>query len=163
MPLLQKKRAPPIKRSALRKKGREIELLFGAELGLKLVQEIMQGLHRRRVSGLLALHRGDDHLVAKSQLFHIAVRVGLEALGEEVVENLFLDVLRVGFLIRDPTSELVRIGGRVLAEFDNGLARFLNGHPIGVHGLDDIVVVIDPTRNLAMRAEVGRGEEGEAS
>ena len=46
-------------------------LLFGSEVLLKGVKEVVQFLDVRRVSGLLAFHRHDDDLVAKSQLFRI--------------------------------------------------------------------------------------------
>lgn len=50
----------------------------------------------------------------------------------------------------------------ILLELDNGLGCLLDGHPIGVHGFDDVVVVKDATRNLAMGAQVGGSGKSEA-
>lgn len=122
---------------------------------LEGMHEVMQLGDVCGVSGLLALHRGDDDLVAELQFGHIGclVRLGfceLEALSEEVIENFFLNRLCVGLLVGDPTGQLVGIFGRVLGEFDDLLGSFLDCLKVRVHGLDDIVIIIDAAGDLAV-------------
>lgn len=69
----------------------------------------------------------------------------------------------MGFFVRDPTGELVSVFRGVLAEFDNSSGGFADGDPVGVHGFDDVVVIIDATRNLAVGTQVWSGEESEGS
>lgn len=116
---------------------------------------------------MLALHGGDDDFVAKLEFFEVGLFAGfvfgqLEALGEEVVEDLFLEGLRVGFLVVDPAGELVGVGGGIFGEFDDLFGGFVDGDPVGVHGLDDVVVIVDAARDLAVCAEFGRSEKSES-
>lgn len=116
---------------------------------------------------LLALHGGHDDAVAKGQLLDVFGRFGidgggLESLGQEVIEHLVLNGLSVGLLVINPAGELVRILARVLLELDDGLGGLFNRDPIGVHGLDDVVIVIDTTGHLTVRAHLRSGKESEA-
>ena len=115
----------------------------------------MQFFNVGGVGGLLALHCSNDDLVAELQLGHIGGLVGLsfgelQALGEEVVENLLLDCLSVGFFVGDPTGQLVGVFGWVLGKFDDLLRGFFDCFEVGVHGLDDIVVIVNAAGDLAV-------------
>jgi len=151
----------PVWRPALPGRG----LFLGAEGFFEVVHEVVEGVDGGGVGGLLALHGGDDDVVAELELFEVGVLVGvvgLEALGEEVVEDFVLHGLGVGFLVDDPTGELVGVCGGVFGEFGDLLGGFLDRFPVGVHGVDDVVVVVDAAGDLAVGIGAGgEGEEGE--
>lgn len=122
------------------------------------------------LSRLLALHGCDDDLVASGQLFEVSVLVsfhftGFEALCEKVISDCFLDRLRVRFLIAHPTSKLMCVfccGFWSSRELDDLFGGFLNGDPVGVHFTEDIVVIVNPARDLAVSRNLSweKGEEG---
>ena len=135
-------------------------LFFGTEFVFELVEVVVKFFDGNEIGGLLALHGSDDDVVAKYELLNIfgsfgVDRGGLETLGQEVVQNLVLNSLRVRLLVVDPASELVGVLGRVLLELNDGLGRLFNRYPIGVYGVDDVVIVIDATRDLAVSPNIG--------
>ena len=118
----------------------------------------MEGSNGLGIGGLFALHGGDDDFMAGGKLLKISVLVGLcftwlEALGEEVVGDGFLDRLGVLLLIDDPTSELVRICGRIFGKFDDLLGCFFDGDEVGVHLSEDVVIVVDTAGYLAVSGD----------
>ena len=129
----------------------------------------MKNFDSFRGSRLLALHCGDDDLVAGGELLEVSFFIGLhfaglEALGEEVVGDRFLDRLSVRLLVVDPTNELMCVFGCRFwssGEFDDFFRGFLDGDPVGVHLTEDIVVIVNPARDLAVSGNLGwkKGEE----
>jgi hypothetical protein len=141
-------------------------LLFGAEVLLEIVKEVVESFDVCRVGGLLALHGRDDNFVAKSEFCEVGFFVcffGLEALGKEVIQDGFLDSLGVRLLVHDPTSQLVGVFGGVFGELDDLHGSFFDGLEVGVHFFDDIVVSVDPARNLTVGRDGGRSEEGDGA
>ena len=75
-------------------------LLFGAEMFLEIVHQVVKLGHVRCVGRLFTLHGGNDDLMAELEFGHVFcfVRVGFrefETLGEEVIEGFVLDRLGV--------------------------------------------------------------------
>ncbi len=126
--------------------------LFRAKFVFEVVEKLVKSFYGFGAWRLFAFHCRDDDVVAESEFFNIAFGVGFETLGEEVVENFFLNGLGVGFFVVDPAGELVSILGRIGTEFGDGFGCLFDGDPIGVHGLNDVVVIIDSTRNLTVSA-----------
>lgn len=144
-------------------------LFFLTEEVLEVVHEVVESVDGLCVGTLFALHGGDDDFVAEGEFFEVGVLVGViefEALGEEVVEDFVLYGLGVGLLVVDPASELVDILGRILGEFDDLGGGLLDGFPIGVHRVDDVVVRVNPAGDLAVGVGIwseGEGCEGSGS
>ena len=81
---------------------------------LEVVHEVVESGDVLGVGGLLALHGGDDNLVAKGEFGEISLSVGLrfvelKALGEEVVEDFVLNGLGMRLFVDDPAGELVSV------------------------------------------------------
>lgn len=69
----------------------------------------------------------------------------------------------MGLLVHNPAGELMGVLGGVGAELFDHLGRLLDGFPIGVHGFDDVVVIVDSAGDLAVGRELRSGEKGETS
>lgn len=142
--------------------------LLCAKEGFEGVQVIVQIGDGFGVGGLLALHGGHDDFVAGGEFFEVGLLVrlsffGLETLGEEVVGDGGLNGLGVGFLVHDPAGELVGVLGRIFGEFDDLLGGFLDGDVVSVHFSNDVVVIVNATRDLTVSRDGGWGEGGESA
>jgi len=114
----------------------------------------------------VALHGGDDDFVAEGELGEVGFFVcfvGLEALGEEVVEDCFLNGLSVCFFVVGPAGDLLGVFGGVFGEFDDLKGCLSDGFVVSAHFLDDVVIIVDATRNLAVGGNGGGGEEGKGT
>lgn len=133
---------------------------FRPEGVLELVQQFVEFLDVGRFRRLLALHGGHNDCVTQLEFFDVFRVVGFEPLSEKVVEHGFLEGLCVGFLVVDPAGELMGILRRILGEFIDLLASLFDGDPVGVHGFDDVVVIVDSAGNLAVRRSGGGKTKG---
>jgi hypothetical protein len=57
----------------------------------------------------------------------------------------------------------VGVFGRVLGKFDDLLGSLFDGFEVGVHGLDDVVVIVNAAGDLAVSGDRCGSEEGEGA
>ena len=64
-------------------------------------------------------------------------------------------------LVIDPADDLVGVGSMVFLKLRDGDGRLFNGQEVSLHGLDNVVVVVDSAGDLTMGSSVRSREKGE--
>ena len=122
----------------------------------------MQLLGIFEIGGLFALHGKHDDLVNQGEFVEVGFFVAFlfrkfESLGQEILIHRFLNFVSVFFLIVNPASKLVGIFSGILREFGNLLHCLGDGALVGVEILEDGIVRINSTGDLAVCLKLGRG------
>jgi hypothetical protein len=128
--------------------------------------EVVEFLQKRpqrtdvgKISGLLALHGINEHLVKHAQFLRIVLGVKLDSLSHEILAHDVLEFIRMVLLVHHPSHALIAVLGFLTPQFYDLFHRFFDSSDMLGDHHDSHLIIVDPARDLTMGCRIGRGKK----